>query len=100
MQSEIVTQISTRRPCRLDDIQPVLAELVDRLQDRFASDLVSVVVYGSYARGHADTGSDIDLLVVVPGLPEECREIFAIEDELTTIGRELGKRLDIRLIEP
>nr|HID12881.1 nucleotidyltransferase domain-containing protein [Anaerolineae bacterium] len=32
---------------------------------------MAVVVYGSHARGTATPGSDIDLLVVVRGLPRD-----------------------------
>jgi predicted nucleotidyltransferase len=70
------------------------------LQARFGKELVSVVVYGSYARAEADAGSDIDLLVVVPDLPREWRDIFAMEDELMRAGLDLGRRVDLRLVEP
>jgi predicted nucleotidyltransferase len=89
-----------RKPEALTDIQSLLAELLSRLQARFGGELVSVVVYGSYARAEADAGSDIDLLVVVPDLPPEWRDLFAMEDELMRAGLDLGRRVDIRLVEP
>ena len=46
-----------------------LARYVERLKARFGADLVSVVVFGSQARGTAKLGSDVDVLVVVRGLP-------------------------------
>ncbi|MBI1925681.1 nucleotidyltransferase domain-containing protein [Candidatus Poribacteria bacterium] len=92
--------VCTHEPSLLDDLQPLLAEVLRRLQQQFAEELVSVVVYGSYARGEADTSSDIDLMVVVLNLPHEWQDIFVMEDSLTCMGLSLGKRLDIRLVEP
>jgi len=40
----------------------------------FGERLVSVVLYGSVARGHYTANSDIDLLIIAEGLPESRRE--------------------------
>ncbi len=42
--------------------------------NKFSSDLVSIVLFGSYARGTATKYSDIDLLVIVKNIPEDWRE--------------------------
>src|SRR5262245_53991204 len=42
---------------------------VGLLESRFGHDLVSVVLFGSCARGEAQPESDIDLLVIIRGLP-------------------------------
>jgi predicted nucleotidyltransferase len=89
-----------REPSTLEDVQPLLTDLLSRLRAQFGGELVSVVIYGSYARAEADAGSDIDLLVVVPNLPHEWRDIFAMEDELMRAGLDLGRRVDLRLVEP
>jgi len=41
-----------------------LDEILNQLKERLGQTLVSVVLYGSVARGEAGEGSDIDLLVV------------------------------------
>ncbi len=43
---------------------------VDALRRTLGNDLISVVLYGSVARGEAAPYSDIDLLIVSDGLPE------------------------------
>lgn len=48
------------------------------LRARFGGDLVSVVVFGSRARGEARLDSDIDLLVVARDLPSDHTERFRI----------------------
>jgi predicted nucleotidyltransferase len=57
--------------------QGLLEELVKALHERLGEDLVSVVVYGSVARGEAGRDSDIDILVVARSLP---KSMFARQD--------------------
>ena len=52
-----------------DGFRAELARYLDLLDARFGGDVVSVVVFGSRARGAARAGSDLDLLVVARGLP-------------------------------
>ena len=56
----------------------VLKKLLDCLRKHF--DLVSVVVFGSVARGDAKKDSDIDILIVADNLPDRY-ERFKIFDE-------------------
>src|SRR3972149_3240951 len=48
-----------------------LAELVERLRQRYGDDLLRVVLFGSKARGDFDEESDLDVLVVVKHIPDE-----------------------------
>jgi len=54
-----------------DSLRADLGRYVELLKARFGPDLVSVVVFGSHARGEAKPESDIDVLVVVRGLPRK-----------------------------
>ena len=51
---------------RLDE---VVSSYTAKARDRFGDRLVSVVLFGSCARGAATASSDVDLLVVAEGLP-------------------------------
>ena len=48
----------------------LVKELCVALQRVFMDKLVSVVVFGSVARGEARVDSDVDLLIVARGLPK------------------------------
>jgi len=72
----------------------LLGKLVKILEERFGDDLVSLVVYGSVARGEARRDSDVDLLIVVRNLP---RSKFARQDLFIEVEEELEedfKRLE------
>jgi predicted nucleotidyltransferase len=58
--------------------------IADKLEEILQNDLVSVVLFGSAARGEAGEGSDIDILIVAEKFGKEGRfEVFnAIEKDL------------------
>jgi len=49
----------------------LLDEYVSLLLDHFGRRLISVCLFGSVARGEDDVESDVDVLVVAEGLPED-----------------------------
>lgn len=53
----------------------VLSELRQRFADLYGDRLVQLVLYGSTARGEAEPGSDLDVLVVLKGPVDAGREI-------------------------
>lgn len=52
-----------------------LAELIDRLRQRYGDDLLRVALFGSKARGDVDAESDLDVLI------RYRREVGAIESQ-------------------
>jgi len=68
----------------------VLHALMKSLRKYF--DLVSVVVYGSVARGEPRKDSDIDVLIVADNLPEDRYERFRLFDKAEKEIEEILKR--------
>ncbi len=57
----------------IDELDDVLAELVDNASDVIGDDLVGVYLHGSFALGGADDESDCDFLVVSSTRVDETR---------------------------
>lgn len=49
----------------------LLNEMVEIMKKEFGEDLISVVLYGSVARGDNRNDSDVDLLIVIKDLPKD-----------------------------
>jgi predicted nucleotidyltransferase len=58
--------------------------MVRRIVERFAPR--QVILFGSHARGQADRGSDVDLLVVLPANGSNRQQAAAIYGALTGLG--------------
>lgn len=58
----------------LDDLKDLITLYVNMLKEHYDDKLTSIAVFGSIARGEAKTDSDIDMLIVVEGLPEDIGE--------------------------
>lgn len=68
--------------------------------ERWGRDLVSVVLFGSFARGDAHRHSDVDLLLVVENLPNDWRQRSLLELSFEQLGLQLGRPLQVTLVEP
>ena len=56
------------------NLPPILSELKQRLSEHYGDRLDRLVLFGSQARGDAEPGSDIDVLVVLKGEVNPYRE--------------------------
>lgn len=54
-----------------EKIEKLIDRTLEELKEYFGEDLISVVLFGSFARGEAKKESDIDLLIVCRDLPKE-----------------------------
>jgi len=81
----------------LDDA--ITKDLLAKAHDVLGENLVSIVLFGSRARGTAHPHSDIDLLIVARSLPdEEGRDELALN--IAEIGFDYGLSLQIILATP
>ena len=63
----------------------VLAELKQKFQAIYGDRLVRMVLFGSHARGDAEPGSDIDVLVVLRGNVDPAEEIERTSEVLADL---------------
>jgi predicted nucleotidyltransferase len=71
-----------------EKVKTILAELRRRLQALYGPRLVKMILYGSQARGDAEPGSDIDVLVVLEGPVNPCEEIHRTSDDVWQLSYE------------
>ena len=75
---------------RIEDLRlkKLLHELKNELEKVFGEKLKKVIVYGSYARGESDEGSDLDIMVLVDMNEKEIKnerdKVLDLTVDLTT----------------
>jgi len=70
------------------NVEAILSELSRRLEALYGDRLVRLVLFGSQARGDAEPGSDIDVLVVLRGPVSPCDEIERTLDDVAGLSLE------------
>ena len=79
-----------------DDLQEILEQLDRGISDLYGERYQGMVLFGSYARGEADKGSDVDLLVLLEGEVESSwREYLKIEPIKWPLSLESGYVLSV-----
>ncbi len=63
-----------RIDCLTDKERRVATEFVDQVRKRFGDQVLSIVLFGSRARGEARADSDMDVLVVMPDASPNIRK--------------------------
>jgi predicted nucleotidyltransferase len=69
-----------------DGVQPILKELRQRLEALYGPRLVKMILFGSQARGDAEPGSDVDVLVVLQGAVQPGEEIARTGDAVADLS--------------
>jgi len=69
-------------------LRTILSALRGRMEVLYGPRLVKLILYGSQARGEAEPGSDIDVLVVLKGPVSAYEEITRTGDIVTDLSLE------------
>lgn len=77
----------------------ILAELRSRFEEIYGDRLVTMVLFGSQARGDADAGSDIDVLVVLKGQVSPGEEIERTGDIVADLSLQNNEVLSCLFID-
>lgn len=80
--------------------QEILDYVVYHFKQQFGKDIISVILFGSYARGTATARSDIDLIVVLPKFSSLFGRGELIKDVRKKTLLKFGKVLDVQLFTP
>lgn len=73
----------------------LIEKLIEALKRKYGERFISLIIFGSVARGEAKRSSDIDLLLIIDSLPkiklERQKEFIDTENELTEYLDELSE---------
>ncbi len=78
-----------------DDLQALLGQLDWELAALYGERYQGLVLFGSYARGEADEGSDVDLLVLLEGEVKRWKEYLRAEPITWPLSLESGYVLSL-----
>ena len=82
-------------------LNKVLYEFLQKCKQKFVDDLISIILFGSYAKGTATEYSDVDLLVIVKNLPKRRIDRYEVlRDIVLEFIYKYGINLSPILIEP
>lgn len=73
-----------------EDLASLLDRLAEGLRNLYGKRYRELVLYGSYARGESDEGSDVDLLLLLEGEVDTTEEILRTEEVEWPLSLEAG----------
>jgi predicted nucleotidyltransferase len=78
--------------CDRECLNIILENISKRASDIFKEKLVSIYLYGSYARGDYDNDSDVDIMVIVN---IDKKELIKYRKNIYKVAHDLGFKFDI-----
>lgn len=79
----------------LDDITQIVQGFIEELRKLYGEELEEVFLYGSYARGEANDGSDIDLMIILKGEVSFTQEIERMNEPATEMLMKYGELISL-----
>lgn len=67
-------------------LKRILSELHSHLEALYGERLRQMILFGSQARGDADPGADIDVMVVLDGIVSPCEEIERTANDVADLS--------------
>jgi predicted nucleotidyltransferase len=84
---------------KIKEIEPILEEVKGSLQKIYGDKLKGVILYGSYARGDATEGSDIDLILLLDKIEDPVLEMGKYFDVIWKLDLKYDTVISILPIE-
>ena len=78
-----------------DDLSVLLDRLALELKELYGGQYRGMVLYGSYARGEADEGSDVDVLLLLEGEVNSTRELIRAEEVEWPLSLDAGYTISL-----
>ena len=78
-----------------EELNGLLDELARGLKDLYGERYRGLVLYGSYARGEADEGSDVDVLLLLNGEVDTVEELARAEEVKWPLSLEAGYTISL-----
>ena len=81
-----MTDIHSKKPLTSDPTKDIIKELKSGLEKKYGSQLKSILLFGSYARGEETEDSDIDIAVILEDFDHACTEIERTCDLVSSLS--------------
>ena len=81
-----LTDIHSKKPLTSDPIKDIIKELKSGLEKKYGSQLKSILLFGSYARGEETEDSDIDIAIILEDFDHACTEIERTGDIVSSLS--------------
>ena len=78
--------VHSKKPLTSDPIKDIIKELKSGLEKKYGSQLKSILLFGSYARGEETEDSDIDIAVILEDFDHACTEIERTGDIVSSLS--------------